>query len=119
MSSKSKRLVESSGSDSDSGPDDRDEPQPKKAKGDASKNKKPAPKPKPSNDDEEPTFQLAKMRYVKVREFKGKVYVDIREYYNDASGDMKPGKKGISLSVEQWNTLKENMDNIDEALKNF
>lgn len=29
-----------------------------------------------------------------VREFKGKLYVDIREMYYDKDGDMKPGKKG-------------------------
>lgn len=33
------------------------------------------------------------MRYVSVREFRGKVMVDIREFY-DADGDLKPGKKG-------------------------
>jgi hypothetical protein len=31
---------------------------------------------------------------VKVRDFRGKVYVDIREYY-ESDGDLKPGKKGV------------------------
>ncbi|KAG8228861.1 hypothetical protein J437_LFUL008358 [Ladona fulva] len=61
------------------------------------------------------SWQLEKMRYVKVREFHGKVYVDIREYYN-ANGDMKPGKKGISLSATQWRKLKDLMPEIDQAL---
>lgn len=34
------------------------------------------------------------MRYVSVREFKGKVLIDIREYWMDQEGEMKPGKKG-------------------------
>lgn len=39
--------------------------------------------------------------------FKGKTFVDIREYYTDkASGQEKPGKKGISLQMDDWNTLK-------------
>ena len=29
-----------------------------------------------------------------VRKFKGKVYVDIREFYTDKNGDEQPGKKG-------------------------
>lgn len=39
-------------------------------------------------------FQIGKMRYVSVRDFKGKVLIDIREYWMDQAGDMKPGKKG-------------------------
>ena len=39
-------------------------------------------------------FQLSKTRFVNVREFRGKVLVDIREYYNNSDGDLKPGKKG-------------------------
>ena len=34
------------------------------------------------------------MRFASVSEFKGKKLVNIREYYQDASGDLKPGKKG-------------------------
>jgi hypothetical protein len=40
---------------------------------------------------------------VTVRTFGGKVLIDIREYYTDqASGEERPGKKGIALSPEQW-----------------
>ena len=37
---------------------------------------------------------IGKMRYVSVRDFKGKVLIDIREYWMDAEGEMKPGRKG-------------------------
>jgi hypothetical protein len=44
---------------------------------------------------------------VSVTTFKGIKYVDIREYYTDkSSGEEKPGKKGISLTIDQWNKLK-------------
>ncbi|KAB5543747.1 hypothetical protein PHYPO_G00083200 [Pangasianodon hypophthalmus] len=62
-------------------------------------------------------FQIGKMRYVSVREFKGKVLIDIREYWMDQEGEMKPGKKGISLNPEQWTQLKEQIDDIDDALR--
>ena len=39
------------------------------------------------------------MRFVYVRDFKGKALIDIREYY-DAGGQLKPGKKGIALNVQ-------------------
>ncbi|KAG9355100.1 hypothetical protein JZ751_001813 [Albula glossodonta] len=62
-------------------------------------------------------FQIGKMRYVSVRDFKGKVLIDIREYWMNQDGEMKPGKKGISLNPEQWNQLKEQMSDIDDAVK--
>lgn len=37
------------------------------------------------------------MRYVSVRDFKGKVLIDIREYWMNQDGEMKPGKKGNLL----------------------
>lgn len=47
------------------------------------------------------------MRYVSVRDFKGKVLIDIREYWMNQDGDMKPGKKGnfYLVSVNPYNTL--------------
>ncbi|KAM8986592.1 activated RNA polymerase II transcriptional coactivator p15-like [Ara ararauna] len=64
-------------------------------------------------------FQIGYMRYVHVSCFKGKVLVDIREFYADKDGDMKPGKKGIALSAEQWNQLKEIIPEVDAAVKEF
>ncbi|XP_074664994.1 activated RNA polymerase II transcriptional coactivator p15-like [Strix aluco] len=68
--------------------------------------------------EEEGMFQIGKMRYVRVSCFKGKVLVDIREFYAD-EGSMKPGRKGIALSAEQWNQLKEIVPEIDAAVKKF
>ncbi|VDN06453.1 unnamed protein product [Thelazia callipaeda] len=70
---------------------------------------------KDANGDE--MFELGKMRFVSVRSFKGKALIDIREYYQDKnSGDLKPGRKGISLSAEQYQRLKTIMSDIDEKL---
>lgn len=58
--------------------------------------------------DEEPTFELGKNKRVTVREFKGQIYVDIREFY-DSEGELKPGKKGddhklrIKKKIQRWN----------------
>jgi len=54
---------------------------------------------------------------VKINEFRGSVFVDIREYY-DQDGEKKPTKKGISLSAGQYQKLKDLIPEIDEALKN-
>uniref|UniRef100_A0A0N4UKR6 PC4 domain-containing protein n=1 Tax=Dracunculus medinensis TaxID=318479 RepID=A0A0N4UKR6_DRAME len=62
-------------------------------------------------------FELGKMRFVCVRSFKGKTFIDIREYYNDkGSGQMKPGKKGISLSIDQYEQFKCILDSIDKKI---
>ena len=54
---------------------------------------------------------------VQVREFKGRTFIDIREYYVDkATMDTRPGKKGISLSCEQYQKLKSIISEIDAAL---
>ena len=64
----------------------------------------------------EVVFNINAMRRVTLREFRGKTLIDIREYYSDAAGDLRPGKKGISLTEEQWAKLVELMPKINEAL---
>lgn len=59
---------------------------------------------------------MGKNRFIKLSEFKGKWYVNIREYYN-ADGSLRPGKKGIMLTMEQWQKLKDFVADIDEDIK--
>ena len=96
-------------SDSDSGPDDRG-PAPKGAKKDSNPYKKAEtsrPVSKSSRGEEDPSWDLGKNKWVKVREFKGQTYIDIREYYVDKDTmETKPGKKGISLNCQQYQKLK-------------
>uniref|UniRef100_A0A0B7AUZ0 Transcriptional coactivator p15 (PC4) C-terminal domain-containing protein n=1 Tax=Arion vulgaris TaxID=1028688 RepID=A0A0B7AUZ0_9EUPU len=122
---KSKEFLSSS--DSESG--DSDEPKQKKKKPEAKPEKKKEVKEAKSDKDSksssstkgpggEHMFQLAKMRYATVSEFRGKAMVGIREYY-EKDGELRPGKKGISLSTEQWQALKDKITDIDECLSTF
>lgn len=62
-------------------------------------------------------WDLASNRRVTVSSFSGSPRIDLREYYTDKeSGELKPGKKGISLSIEQWRTLLGLKDEIEEAI---
>ena len=93
----SKKKSESS--DSDSGPNDR----------------VPAKKPKVEAEDNM-SWSLGKNRFVKLSEFKGKWYVNIREFY-DADGELKPGKKGIMLTMEQWYKFKQIIPDLEESIQ--
>lgn len=124
---KSKELVSSSssGSESDSEvdqkakrkkqppPPEKEKPTKKLKTGESSK----ASAKRSGDDPDDNMFQIGKMRYVSVRDFKGKVLIDIREYFMDQQGEMKPGRKGISLNPEQWSQLKEQMSDIDNAIR--
>lgn len=61
------------------------------------------------------TWNLSSNKMVKVRTFKGKTYIDIREYY-DKDGEMLPTKKGISLTPELYHKLKTLSEEITEEL---
>ncbi|KAJ7188202.1 transcriptional Coactivator p15-domain-containing protein [Mycena filopes] len=59
-------------------------------------------------------IELGKSKRATVRSFKGSTLIDIREFYTDKeTGELKPGKKGISLSVEQWQELKQVTSTLD------
>lgn len=58
--------------------------------------------------------QLSSKRRISVRFFRAAVLIDLREFY-DQDGVSKPGKKGISLSKEQWKSLCEAQEEISEA----
>ncbi|XP_012152933.1 single stranded-binding protein c31A [Megachile rotundata] len=69
-----------------------------------------------SSENQDYTWDLGNNRQVTVRDFKGKIYVDIREMYFDKDGNLKPGKKGICLSVAQWRKLSAVIEDVDKAV---
>ncbi|KAF9521018.1 hypothetical protein BS47DRAFT_1378456 [Hydnum rufescens UP504] len=100
-----------------------------------SKAKKQRQKPEPTADEDEEAsgggaegqvlegeggekyISLGNLRRAAITGFKGKVYVNIREYYEDKKdGQEKPGKKGIMLSLEQWEVLKRNAAKLDTLI---
>ncbi|XP_076766547.1 single stranded-binding protein c31A [Xylocopa sonorina] len=72
---------------------------------------------KESNVNEDTAWDLGSNRQVSVRDFKGKLYVDIREMYYDKDANLKPGKKGICLNMAQWRKLLSVIDDVDKAVK--
>lgn len=65
-------------------------------------------------------FDLGKNKRVTVRQFRNINLIDIREYYQDsATGELRPGKKGISLTEDLYDELLKHRLNIDEALRRF
>ncbi|CUA76204.1 hypothetical protein RSOLAG22IIIB_12121 [Rhizoctonia solani] len=65
-------------------------------------------------------FEISGKRRVTVRSFNGLKLVDIREMYTDrTSGELKPGKKGISLSEEQFMGLVNAHGEISQALNDL
>ena len=57
-------------------------------------------------------------RHVVVQSFRDRVYVNIREFYrHDVTKKWLPGKKGINLTMEDWNALMEASSKIDEAVQ--
>ncbi|CAO2819249.1 unnamed protein product [Amaranthus hypochondriacus] len=60
--------------------------------------------------------RLSDKRRVTIQDFRGRTLVSIREYYKK-DGKYLPTSKGISLTTEQWSTLKKNLPGIKEAIE--
>ncbi|KAL3498059.1 hypothetical protein ACH5RR_040791, partial [Cinchona calisaya] len=58
--------------------------------------------------------EISKNRRVSVRNWQGKIVVDIREFYVK-DGKQMPGKKGISLTMDQWTVLRDHVEEIDKV----
>ena len=67
------------------------------------------------DDEGDQYWELSKARRVTISNFKGTTMVGIREYY-DKDGKMLPGKKGISLTVDQYSALIQVLPQIEGAL---
>ncbi|OBZ67561.1 hypothetical protein A0H81_12331 [Grifola frondosa] len=65
------------------------------------------------NESGERFVDLGNKRRATVRFYKGFKYLDIREYYEDDYENLLPGKKGLTLTQEQWETLRSSRDVID------
>ncbi|KAK7533326.1 putative RNA polymerase II transcriptional coactivator [Phyllosticta citribraziliensis] len=94
--------------------DDDEAPKSKKAK--TTKAKKSAGADGLMTDDNgDPYWEISNSRRVTVSEFKGKSMVNIREYY-EKDGKTLPGKKGISLTVDQYRALLEALPAVESVL---
>ncbi|KMT14046.1 hypothetical protein BVRB_4g078750 [Beta vulgaris subsp. vulgaris] len=96
MSAKSKRKDDASDADSDG-------------------NAPPKKSAKHNDEDGILVCELSKSRRVTVRSWQGKVVVDIREFYTK-DGKELPGRKGISLTMDQWKILRDHAEDIDQAV---
>ncbi|KAF4470660.1 rna polymerase ii transcriptional coactivator [Fusarium albosuccineum] len=68
------------------------------------------------DDDGNPFWELSSKRRIGISEFKTNTYVNIREFY-EKDGKHLPTKKGISLSIEQYNLLLKAIPAINATLR--
>ena len=50
-------------------------------------------------------------------EFKGVKLVDVRVFYKDEAGDLKPTKKGVSVRLEQLDALIKALSTVSTAAR--
>jgi hypothetical protein len=66
------------------------------------------------------SYDLGGDRFAKIQAFRGTVYVAIREYYTDKkSGQLKPGKAGINLTIDQYRQLVSHVPTLNSVLETY
>ncbi|KAK4249286.1 transcriptional Coactivator p15-domain-containing protein [Corynascus novoguineensis] len=86
----------------------------KKSKGD-----KEVPKDLKQGRDAEgnPYWEIGNNRRIGTSKYRGATLVSIREYYAAPDGELRPGKKGITLSLDQYRALLRAIPELNEQLR--
>ncbi|KAJ5102879.1 RNA polymerase II transcriptional coactivator KELP [Penicillium argentinense] len=61
-------------------------------------------------------WEISKMRRVTISTFHEKTMINVREYY-EKNGEQLPGKKGISMPIDQFAALVELLPELEQALQ--
>lgn len=56
---------------------------------------------------------------VEISEYKGQKLINIRTWYTNDAGELAPTKKGVALSVEMFNDLKNALLLAEDKLKSL
>ena len=63
-------------------------------------------------------IQMNGQKYIKLMKHQNQVVVNMREYITDqSSGKLHPTKKGIILSLKDWQSLKKEMKTVNKLLR--
>ncbi|KAK0670538.1 transcriptional Coactivator p15-domain-containing protein [Cercophora samala] len=62
-------------------------------------------------------WELGNNRRVGASKFKNATLVNLREYYTTPDGELRPGKKGISLSIAQYKAFLKAIPQLNEELR--
>ncbi|KAF7858579.1 hypothetical protein EAF04_009179 [Stromatinia cepivora] len=76
-------------------------------------------KPTSSSSSTTPSWDLSTgrtPRKIELSDFKGQTLINIREFY-EKDGNLLPGKKGISLTIDQYKNLLQSIPQINANLK--
>jgi hypothetical protein len=54
---------------------------------------------------------------VSLNTYKGRTYIDLRLFYQDANGELRPTKKGVTVTPELWDESRAGVAAAEVALQ--